>query len=127
MKRSEDDDWSKCNYGSLMEALGINNYITRDTLYGDWSCTTYNTDNEEVLGEFCADAGLVSVFKYDEVKAYNPDIDKWCEEHTWCATIIKNFTGTVQVKIGFDHEYYDFYCYVEGKGSVNFKGCQTGL
>lgn len=123
----KDDDWERCGYGSNMEVLGINHYLTRDTLYGDWSCTTFNTDTNEKLGEFCADAGLVSVFKYDEVKAYNPDIEKWCEEHTWCATIIKNFTGTVQIKVGFDHEYYDFYCYVEGKGSVNFKGCQTGF
>ena len=29
----EHDDWQKCDYGSNMEALGINNYICRG-LYG---------------------------------------------------------------------------------------------
>ena len=50
-----------------MEVLGIKNYICRDTLYGDWSCTTYNSDTHEKLGEFCADSGMVGVYLLDEV------------------------------------------------------------
>lgn len=40
-----------------MEILGITKYLVRDTIYGDWSCTTFNSDNKEPIGEFCADAG----------------------------------------------------------------------
>lgn len=40
------DDWSKCNYGENMEVLGIHNYISKDTIYGDWSCSTYKVDEE---------------------------------------------------------------------------------
>lgn len=42
-----DDDWEACGYGDNMEALGIHNYMTRDTIYGDWSCTVYNTDTNK--------------------------------------------------------------------------------
>ena len=35
-----EDDWSFCEYGSYMEKLGIKHYLTSDTEYGDWSCTT---------------------------------------------------------------------------------------
>ena len=66
-------DWSKCGYGDNMGRLGIKNYICRDTIYGDWSCTTFNSDTKEPIGEFCADAGLVAVFLLDEVLKYNPD------------------------------------------------------
>lgn len=38
-------DWSKCNYGLNMEVLGIHNYITESTIYGDWSCITYSIEN----------------------------------------------------------------------------------
>lgn len=40
------DDWSKCEYGENMEVLGIHNYISKDTIYGDWSCSTYKVDEE---------------------------------------------------------------------------------
>ena len=40
------DDWNKCNYGENMEVLGIHNYISESTIYGDWGCTTYQTEKE---------------------------------------------------------------------------------
>ena len=40
------NDWDKCNYGENMEVLGIHNYISEPTIYGDWSCTTYKIDEE---------------------------------------------------------------------------------
>lgn len=49
-RKNNVDDWELCNYGEDMEVLGIKNYICRDTLYGDWSCTTYNSDTHEELG-----------------------------------------------------------------------------
>jgi len=67
------DDWEVCGYGDNMEKLGITTYLTSSTEYGDWSCTTYEEGTKKKLGNFCADAGLVSVFLLEEVLKYNPD------------------------------------------------------
>jgi hypothetical protein len=141
------DDWEACNGGSNMEALGINHYMTRDTIYGDWGCTTFNTDTNEVIGEFCADAGLVSVFLLDEVLKYNPDFN-YHIERPWTTTLINDFKGTVQFVVKqvkgtyeSDSEYWnagdtwvDYEVEVVGKGinkvtgkPFNFIGTQTGL
>lgn len=143
----EDNDWGKCGYGSNMEMLGIKNYITRDTLYGDWSCTTFNSDTKEVIGEFCADAGLVSVFDLAEVLAYNPDFD-YHTERTWTTTLVKDFKGTVQFVVKHIEGVYenttkwwnkgdkweDYVVEVVGHGinkatgePIDFIGTQTGL
>lgn len=140
-------DWEACDYGSDMEVLGINHYMTRDTLYGDWSCTTYDLDTEEKIGEFCADAGLVSVFLLEEVLAYNPDFN-YHVERPWTTTVIKNFKGTVEFKVievtvvcDWESAYHkigdtwtDYEVIVEGHGintetgkPINFIGKQTGL
>lgn len=142
------DDWSKCSYGENMEVLGITNYICRDTIYGDWSCTTYNTDTGEKLGKFCADAGLVAVFELDEVLKYNPDFSQWIKTHNWCVTVIENFTGDINFKVVHQSGVYTkddefesngkIYCkegetwendeiQVIGKGNINFFTTQTGL
>lgn len=62
-----DNDWDTCEYGNNMETLGIQHYMTRDTIYGDWGCTVYDMDTKGVIGNFCADAGLVSVLLLGEV------------------------------------------------------------
>lgn len=142
------DDWSKCSYGENMEALGITNYICRDTIYGDWSCTTYNTDTKEKLGKFCADAGSVAVFELDEVLKYNPDFSQWIKTHNWCVTVIENFTGNINFEVIHQSGIYTkddefesngkIYCkegetwendevQVIGKGNINFFTTQTGL
>lgn len=69
------NDWHYCEYGEYMERLGIKNYLTHDTIYGDWGCTVFDSDTKKPLGHFCADAGLVSVFLLDEVLAYNPNFN----------------------------------------------------
>lgn len=142
-----DNDWDACNYGSNMEILGINTYMTRDTLYGDWSCTTFNSDTKEPIGSFCADAGLVSVFLLDEVLRYNPDFDYHINRQ-WTTTLIKDFKGTVQFVVVHEDGYYeeeteyhkkgeyweDYSVEVVGHGinkitgePINFVGRQTGL
>lgn len=142
---TKDSDWHKCCCGDNMEVLGINHYMTRDTLYGDWSCTTYNTDTKEKIGSFCADAGLVSVFLLDEVLKYNPD---YKYENDWSVTYIKDFKGTVQFVVVYTDGYYedeteyhkkgehweDYSVEVVGHGinkvtgePINFVGRQTGL
>lgn len=137
----ENNDWRKCDCGFNCECLGIQNYMVNSTLYGDWSCTTYNKDTKETIGEFCADSGLVSVFLLDEVRAYNSDIDNWIKEHSWCATIIKDFDGIVNFIHVHTEGVYDYttkywkkgdpcsddILIVEGEGNINFTTRQTGL
>ena len=138
------DDWTKCMYGRNMEALGIEHYFTESTLYGDWGCTTYkikenpytvinkfaeseNTDEDygisySILGEFCADAGLVSVLLLDEVRKYNPDIDEWIASHDWCVTTIPDFDGEVNYYVDAND-----CAHIIGIGNINFFTTQTSL
>lgn len=130
-----------------MSVLGLTQYMTRDTLYGDWSCTTFNQDTGEGIGTFCADAGLVGVFLLDEVMAYNPDY-KDVEENHWCVTCIRDFKGTVEFRVvhkegiyettsschkagdKWEHDEVEVHGYginkVTGE-SINFVAKQTGL
>ena len=134
------DDWSVCEYGSNMYTLGFGNFMTRDTIYGDWSCTTYNTDTTEAIGNFCADAGLVSVMLLEEILNYNPDYDDHINSK-YSTTLIENFKGTVQFvvkQIPIDKQIgiscFDYQLEVVGHGinkvtgePINFVGTQTGL
>lgn len=133
----KEDDWERCDYGDNMKVLGIKNYLSSSTIYGDWSCTTFNADTKEAIGEFCADAGLVGVFLLDEVIEYNPEFAEWIAKHPWCVTVIKNFTGDVDIILeeiqvaneeedsGLPETYEEVR--VIGKGSLNFFTTQTGL
>ena len=134
------DDWTECCCGDYMENLGIKNYMCRDTIYGDWSCTTFNSDTKEVLGKFCADAGLVAVFLLDEVLKYNPDFD-WFESKSWTTTLIKDFDGDVRFEVVHKEGVYeedtkwwkkgdkweDDSLKVIGTGNINFETHQTGF
>lgn len=140
--KDDSNDWEKCNYGRNMKVLGLSHCICEYTIYGDWSCTTYEitenpykviedlvkdpkTDCEvncSYLGSFCADAGMVAVFDLDEVRKYNPDIDEWIASHVWCVTTISNFDG--DVKYYTDQEGY---AHIAGTGNINFFTIQTGL
>lgn len=143
-------DWELCEYGDAMEKLGIKTYFTENTLYGDWSCTTYEFTCAEdvkkfmhgpqeskskikkaVIGEFCADAGLVSVFLLDEVLKYNPDFNGHTER-PWSTTLIKNFEGNVYTETSQDSYVYNEETFTEpilhvvGIGNINFVTKQTG-
>ncbi len=147
------NDWDKCDYGENMGALGIHNYISESTIYGDWGCTTYQTEKEpkeflesilrvindnlkneeygelsipdegKAIGRFCADAGLVGVFLLDEILAYNPEWKSWIEEHSWCATIIEDFEGEVEYYI----DKVNKEAHIVGTGSINFYTAQTSI
>lgn len=147
IREDKDSDWDTCCCGFDMEKLGINHYMTRDTLYGDWSCTVYDSDTKQPIGHFCADAGLVSVFLLDEVLKYNPDYD--CDlKESYTAMIIRDFKGTVQFVVKHIDGYYedttkyhekgdyweDYLLEVVGHGinkatgkPINFVSKQTGL
>lgn len=139
---NEKDDWSRCDCGYNMEALGISTYFTEDTIYGDWGCSTYKIVEDPYkvinnfieakekgedyridcfkLGDFCADAGLVSVFLLDEVRKYNPDIDEWIASHSWCVTTIPDFVGEVNYYVDKNKE-----AHIIGIGNINFFTIQT--
>lgn len=114
------DDWYECRFGDRMDILGLKTFICRNTIYGDWSCTTYNSKTKEEIGEFCADAGMVAVFLLDEVLKYNPDFD-YHTERPWMTTLIKDFDGEVCFDV------VDGEVRVVGKGNIDFVGVQTGL
>jgi integrase len=69
--------------------------MTRDTIYGDWGCSVFDTISKEKIGSFCADAGLVSVFHLTDVLKYNPEYNDHIEA-PHCVALIENFKGTVQ-------------------------------
>ena len=114
------DDWARCNCGSNMSVLGFSQYLCDSTIYGDWSCTTFNADTQQPIGQFCADAGMVGVFLLDEVLRYNPDY----ADHLKCphaVTLIRDFHGVVELCVEDDE------VVVVGMGNVNFVGKQTGF
>jgi len=131
--KDDTNDWELCEYGENMEKLGIKTYLTRDTIYGDWSCATFNSDTHKPIGQFCADAGLVSVFLLDEVLKYNPDFD-YHFNRPWTTTLIKDFDGEIEINIvGVEykneegHIENDEEVRVIGKGNINFYTRQTGF
>ena len=118
--KNNPDDWEVCEYGDRMGKLGLTRYLTSYTEYGDWSCTTYEEGTKKKLGEFCADAGLVSVFLLEEVLKYNPEFDYHINnKHT--TTWIKDFDGDVEITHRNDE------VSVVGTGNVNFFTSQTGF
>lgn len=141
------DDWDICGCGYNMSALGFTKSMVRDTLYGDWGCTTFNVDTKEPMGHFCADSGQVAVFTLSEVLAYNPEYNDYLEK-PHCVTLIKNFKGTVRFvveeKTGFyesDTKWWkagdpwvEYSVHVVGEGvnkvtgePIHFKTTQTSL
>ena len=114
------DDWVYCGCGDSMERLGLTTFLCDSTIYGDWSCTTFNSDTKKKIGNFCADAGQVAVFLLDEVLKYNPNFN-YHLERPWTTTLIKDFHGTIELVMKDDE------VQVVGKGNVNFVGKQTGF
>ena len=57
MRADDSNDWDNCDYGRNMKALGINTYISESTIYGDWKCTTYQSNDPkktvDELAEIC--------------------------------------------------------------------------
>lgn len=74
-----EDDWSACSYGSHMEALGINHYITESTLYGDWGCTVYATENPKETVDKLAKISEYFSEKYEEYEGYEGISEEQCE------------------------------------------------
>lgn len=142
----KDDDWHKFCDGELELEEIIPSIIYRDTLYGDWSCSTFS--NNKNIGEFCADAGMVCVATLEDILKYNPNFN-YHKEKPWTTTLIKNFKGHIQFKVFYynqnkvltddfyknrNFDWYDFEVQVVGEGinmitreNFNFFTTQIGL
>ena len=108
--------WEDSSYGEDGEYLGFTSYIYESTIIGDWSWITYDSDTGDLLGKFCADAGLVCVCLLDEVLKFNPDFKYWALAHPWCVTIIKDFDGYIEYEVDENDEFH-----IVGKGNINFR------
>ena len=40
--------WEASGYGDDLSVFGCSQWICKDTIYGDWSCTTYKGDSKEI-------------------------------------------------------------------------------
>lgn len=116
------------------------------TYDGDWGCTIYRTKGvrgripkgAEVLGHFCADAGLVCVIDMKDVLSRSPCFGEWLSDHGHCGAVIRNFKGKVsflkrswKVKLR-GHVYTETDLRVYGKGTVDgepisFESKQTSI
>lgn len=101
------DDWMETiGYTEAVErVLGIHNYIGRDTLFGDWSCVVIDEEGE-LIGSFGADAGMVCVAELNEWREYNPNVDDYIANHSWCVAVIDDFDGDVWFEVE-DTSFYD--------------------
>lgn len=132
----KDEDW-----GEVCDNIDDPNWepmlgaIMHDTIYGDWSCTTFDAKTKKPIGHFCADAGLVAVFDLAKVLEYNPSFDYHITKE-WTTTLIKDFDGDVWFKIKHYNTPYgdDYSVHVIGKGintktnePFEFTTRQTGL
>ena len=122
--KQDNEDWKKCDYGRDMNKLGIKNYLCGSTIYGDWSCVTIDNKNNEKIGSFCADAGLVAVFLLDEVLKYNPNFN-YHKEKPWTTTLIKDFDGYISINVKTINSEDEVF--VVGKGNIDFHTTQIGF
>lgn len=102
--------------------------IRRNTIYGDWSCETQNTDSHEIIGRFCADGGEVVVIPLKKALKYNPDFNYHIEK-PWTTTLIRDFHGKVRIIVNENKisSYDEYEVSVIGEGNINFKTSQSGL
>lgn len=136
----KDGDWTLCEYGNAMDKIGLEHCMVRDTLYGDWSCSVFDSKSMKKIGSFCADAGLVGVFDLKELLQYDPEYRDHID-NSYAAALIKDFCGTIQFVVkpcseddDVDEGDEDYYVSVVGHGvnkktgeEVNFFTAQTGF
>ena len=148
------NDWDKCDYGENMEVLGIYNYISESTIYGDWSCTTYQTEEEpkellesilRVLNDNLEDGE----YEDDESSVFceSKDIGGFCADAglvgvflldeilaynpDWKSWIEEHsWCATIIENFEGEVEYYidkvNEEAHIVGTGSINFYTAQTG-
>lgn len=65
-------DWRKCDYGDNMAALGLTNYISESTRYGDWSCSTWSTPRKDVEAQL-EELNALGRARWELMKQYGED------------------------------------------------------
>lgn len=123
--RKECNDMFLTNWGKSLDELGFSNYLSKDTIYGDWSCTVFEEGTNKKLGEFCADSGNVCVVPLKQVLDYNPEFADTLKDTPHIATVLEHFTGDITYKIEPIND-NDYKVYLVGNGSINFRTEQTG-
>ena len=89
----------------LREYHNFGELIAADTGVGDWSNEVINTTTGEMIGRFCADAGMVIVCTLSDLTNYGYDEDKIKRyEGNGGVAIIPNYSGHIRL------------CYEENKG-----------
>lgn len=149
------NDWDKCNYGENMEVLGIYNYISESTIYGDWSCTTYQTEKEpkellESILRVLNDNLEYGEYEDDESSVFcgSKDIGGFCADAglvgvflldeilaynpDWKSWIEEHsWCATIIENFEGEVEYYidkvNEEAHIVGTGSINFYTAQTGV
>ena len=129
LKANEEVEWKN----DQLSIPSFPNAIGRGTIYGDWSCTTFDKQTKLPIGHFCADGGAVAVFLLNDILAYDPDYNDHLSKD-WTATHIKNFDGDIWFSVKHHARYNDYSVHVEGKGTdfianraIEFISKQTGL
>ena len=135
-----DTDWNKMSGDIITDPCYLfendKNYdiiskhgMIHNTMCGDWSCSTFDCNTKESIGEFCSDAGLVCIIPLSVVMEINPNFNYHITK-PWTTTLIKNFDGEVRITIKeekFEDGYIDYNVSVEGRGSHNFFTAQGGF
>ena len=149
------DDWDKCDFGENMEVLDIHNYISESTIYGDWSCTTYQIDGdpkEFVNSLLQALNDNLENEEYGEDESSIPDegiyIGEFCADAglvgvflldevlaynpEWKSWIEEHsWCATIIEDFEGEVEYYidkvDEEAHIVGTGNINFYTAQTGI
>jgi hypothetical protein len=115
--RGPNDLWDKPDVdilnGDGIDKYGFTTYIWTATIYGDWSCSVVD-DYGDLLGNFCADSGMVGVFLLDEITKHNPDYNIESEIKNGSACRIENFNGNIEI------DQSQGYTRLIGSGSKNF-------
>lgn len=78
-------------------------------------------DGTEVIGSFCADAGMSCVADIKQLVDYNPEAQEFIDKHPWCCAVLKGFDGDITedfIRIPGTYG-YDQLVFV-GKGNYNF-------
>lgn len=75
--------------------------------------------NQNTYGEFCTDSGKICVVYLDEVLKFNPNFKDWVNSHKWCASIIEDFDGDIDLELDEDS------LHVVGIGNKNFYTFQS--
>lgn len=116
----KDEEWRASDYGKSLKKFGFSNYLSKDTIYGDWFCTMFEEGTNKEIGTFSADSGNVCVVSLKQVLNYNPEFADTLKKAKEIATVLEHFTGDITYKTDYNK------AYLVGKGNVNFRTEQTG-